>query len=305
MCVIGNPPYSGISHNMSSWISGLIEDYKYVDGEHFGERKHWLHDDYVKFIRLSESLINKNGEGILGFITNHGYLDNPTFRGMRWHLLQTFDSIHVLDLHGNAKKKEITPEGKPDKNVFDIQQGVAIIVAVKKRGKKKGPAEVFRGDLWGTREGKYAALNHISIGKPVTERIVCEKPHYSFSTATATANTSTAFSKGFLITELFVEGSMGVQTSRDKLAIAQTREELKNRLRDFCNPKFSDEDIRKRYFSKKKAEKYLRGDSRGWSVSEARKKIDVDGFPDLVVPINYRPFDTRFTYFSSALLDWP
>ena len=83
MCVIGNPPYSGISQNMGDWISGLIEDYKYVDGEHFGERKHWLHDDYVKFIRLSEHLIEKNGEGVLGFITNHGYLDNPTFRGMR------------------------------------------------------------------------------------------------------------------------------------------------------------------------------------------------------------------------------
>ena len=89
MCVIGNPPYSGISHNMGDWITGLIDDYKYVDGKHFGERKHWLHDDYVKFIRLSESLIEKNGEGILGFITNHGYLDNPTFRGMRWHLLNT------------------------------------------------------------------------------------------------------------------------------------------------------------------------------------------------------------------------
>ena len=103
---------------MGEWISSLIEDYKYVDGVHFGERKHWLHDDYVKFIRLSESLIEKNGEGILGFITNHGYLDNPTFRGMRWHLLNTFESIFVLDLHGNTKKKEVTPEGKPDKNVL-------------------------------------------------------------------------------------------------------------------------------------------------------------------------------------------
>ncbi len=101
MCVIGNPPYSGISHNNGAWITGLIEDYKYVDGVHFGERKHWLQDDYVKFIRFAEAMIEKNGEGVLGFISNHGYLDNPTFRGMRWHLMNSFDRIHVLDLHGN------------------------------------------------------------------------------------------------------------------------------------------------------------------------------------------------------------
>ncbi|WP_395612113.1 N-6 DNA methylase [Allosphingosinicella sp.] len=104
MCVIGNPPYSGISQNMGDWITGLIDNYKYVDGEHFGERKHWLHDDYVKFIHLAEDVARNPSGGVLGFITNHGYLDNPTFRGMRWHLLQTFDKIYVLDLHGNAKK---------------------------------------------------------------------------------------------------------------------------------------------------------------------------------------------------------
>ena len=112
MCVIGNPPYSGISQNMGSWIVDKIEDYKYVDGVHFGERKHWLHDDYVKFLRLAEHMIEKNGEGILGFITNHGYLDNPTFRGMRWHLLKTFDKIYVLDLHGNSKKQQTSPDGQ-------------------------------------------------------------------------------------------------------------------------------------------------------------------------------------------------
>ena len=131
MCIIGNPPYSGISQNMGDWIVKLIEDYKYIDGVHFKERKHWLHDDYVKFIRMSEHLIEKNGEGVLGFITNHGYLDNPTFRAMRWRLMQTFDKIYVLDLHGNANKREVTPEGDADKNVFDIRQGVAILIGLK------------------------------------------------------------------------------------------------------------------------------------------------------------------------------
>ncbi len=127
MCVIGNPPYSGESANKGKWIMGLMEAYKKEPGgkEKLKERNpKWINDDYVKFIRFAEHLIEKNGEGVLGFITNHGYLDNPTFRGMRWHLLKTFDKIWVLDLHGNAKKKEVSPDGSPDKNVFDIQQGV-------------------------------------------------------------------------------------------------------------------------------------------------------------------------------------
>ena len=116
----------------------LMEAYKMEPGgkEKLKERNpKWINDDYVKFIRMAEDLIAKNPSGgVLGFITNHGYLDNPTFRGMRWHLLKTFDKIWVLDLHGNAKKKEVSPDGSPDKNVFDIQQGVALIIAVRKSG---------------------------------------------------------------------------------------------------------------------------------------------------------------------------
>ncbi len=133
MVILGNPPYSGISTNNGDWISDLIENYKYVDRKHFGERKHWLGDDYVKFIRFGQHFIDKNGEGILAYINSHSFLDNPTFRGMRWSLLNSFDSIYVIDLHGNSKKKEITPTGEKDENVFDIQQGVSINIFVKKK----------------------------------------------------------------------------------------------------------------------------------------------------------------------------
>lgn len=303
MCIIGNPPYSGISQNMGDWINGLIEDYKYINGVHFGERKHWLHDDYVKFIRLSESLIEKTGEGILGFITNHGYLDNPTFRGMRWHLVQTFDKIYVLDLHGNTKKKEKTPKGNPDKNVFDIQQGVSIIIALKKRVQKKGQAEVWHGDLWGTRDAKYDALTKISLGKSLMKRIDCAAPQYAF--VPQSEKNGDYYENSFQITDLFVSGSMGVQSSRDSLAIAYTRQELETRLKAFCDPQASDEDIRRHFFPHKRTGKYLPGDSRSWSVSEARKNINVDEKPELIVPIYYRPFDVRYTYFSKNLLDWP
>jgi predicted helicase len=131
MVVMGNPPYSGISSNNGERITKMIEDYKYIDGVHFGERKHRLQDDYVKFIRFAESFVEKNGEGIVAYINNHGFLDNPTFRGMRWHLLQTFDSIYIVDLHGNSKKKEVAPDGSVDQNVFDIQAGVSIQFFVK------------------------------------------------------------------------------------------------------------------------------------------------------------------------------
>jgi hypothetical protein len=132
MVVVGNPPYSGHSENKGEWISNLLKDYYQVDGQPLGERNpKYLQDDYVKFIRFSQWRIQKTGMGILAFITNHGYLNNPTFRGMRRSLDQTFDEMYIFDLHGDTKKKEIAPDGSKDENVFDIQQGVAIGLMVK------------------------------------------------------------------------------------------------------------------------------------------------------------------------------
>ena len=143
MVVLGNPPYSGHSANNGEWIASLLrgedtlnhcqtENYFACDGAPLGERNpKWLNDDYVKFIRFAQWRIEQTGHGILAFVTNHGYLDNPTFRGMRESLMRGFDEIHVLDLHGNSKKKEKTPDGGKDENVFDIQQGVAIGIFVK------------------------------------------------------------------------------------------------------------------------------------------------------------------------------
>jgi type I restriction-modification system DNA methylase subunit len=136
MCVIGNPPYSGESNNKGEWIMSLMEDYKKEPGgkEKLKEKNpKWINDDYVKFIRYGSHLIEKTGEGVLAFINPHGYLDNPTFRGMRWHLQKTFDKIYTIDLHGNSKKKETAPDGSADQNVFDIMQGVSINIFVKKK----------------------------------------------------------------------------------------------------------------------------------------------------------------------------
>ena len=162
MCVIGNPPYSGESANKGKWIMDLMQDYKKEPGgkEKLKEKNSkFINDDYVKFLRYGQHFIEKNGTGVLAFINPHGFLDNPTFRGMRWHLLKTYDKIYTIDLHGNAKKKETSPDGSVDVNVFDIEQGVSINFFIK-TGKKKANelGKVYHHDLYGKREDKYDFL---------------------------------------------------------------------------------------------------------------------------------------------------
>lgn len=155
MCVIGNPPYSGESSNKGAWVTSLLEDYKYEPGskEKLKEKNSkWINDDYVKFIRYGQHFIERNGAGILAFVNPHGFLDNPTFRGMRWNLLKTYDKIYTIDLHGNSKKRETSPDGSVDSNVFDIMQGVSINILVKsEKHRTKQIGKVFHSDLFGTR----------------------------------------------------------------------------------------------------------------------------------------------------------
>ncbi|MDE2723082.1 MAG: N-6 DNA methylase, partial [Gemmatimonadota bacterium] len=165
LLILGNPPYSGHSSNTGTWIRELIDGkmvegeliggYKQVDGEPLGEKNpKWLQDDYVKFLRFAQWKIEQAGRGVVGMITNHSYLDNPTFRGMRQSLMHTFDDIYILDLHGNSLKKETAHDGSPDKNVFDIRQGVAIAFFVKRGAKKKRDAIIHHYERYGTRENK-------------------------------------------------------------------------------------------------------------------------------------------------------
>ena len=156
LLILGNPPYSGHSSNTGAWIRRLIDEYKQVDGKPLGEKNpKWLQDDYVKFLRFAQWKIEQAGRGVVGMITNHSYLDNPTFRGMRQSLMHTFDDIYILDLHGNSLKKETGPGGSLDQNVFDIRQGVAIAFFVKRDSEKERDARVHHAELYGTREGKY------------------------------------------------------------------------------------------------------------------------------------------------------
>ena len=237
MVVLGNPPYSGHSANTGAWIRGLLRgkdgvddttSYFEVDGAPLGERNpKWLNDDYVKFIRFAQWRIERTGEGVLGFVTNHSYLDNPTFRGMRQSLIETFDEIYLLDLHGNSKKKESAPDGGNDENVFDIQQGVAIGLFVKRANGDGGPARVLHSDLWGEREtgpdgGKYGWLAANDVESTRWGELTPKSPRYLFIPRDETL--AEEYEAGWGMTEVFPINSVGIVTGQDKVAIPLVRQ---------------------------------------------------------------------------------
>jgi predicted helicase len=303
MCVIGNPPYSGISSNNGEWISNLIEDYKYVDGIHFNERKHWLNDDYVKFLRYGQHYIEKNGSGVLAFINPHGFLDNPTFRGMRWNLLKTFDKIYTIDLHGNSKKKEVCPDGSPDQNVFDIMQGVAITLFVKTAKKKdKELGKVFHYDLYGKRDGKYDFLNENNLNTIQFEKLKYQKPYYFFVPKNNEGKES--YDTGFGIDELFPTNVTGIVTARDSVVLDFDKNDLLSRINKFTDSNYTDAETRAWLFPNKKDGKYLAGDSRGWKLAEARIEIASNQHQNLIKKFTYRPFENRYIYYSPYMVDW-
>jgi predicted helicase len=141
---------------MRTKLSDGADSYFRVDGADLGERNPKpINDDYVKFMRYAQYLIARTGFGVFGYITNHGFLKNPTFRGVRHSWLTTFDNIVIIDLHGDSKKKEKTPQGGIDENVFDITKGVAINIS-----SVNGSSEtkIFHGDVWGRKNNKYDIL---------------------------------------------------------------------------------------------------------------------------------------------------
>jgi predicted helicase len=301
MVVLGNPPYAGISSNETDFANKLVKTYKIEPGgiQKLQERKHWLNDDYVKFLAFSEAMINKTGEGIVAMITNHGYLDNSTFRGMRWHLLKSFSKIYILDLHGNAKRKERTPKGGKDENVFNIQQGVSIIVAIKKPKLDDDLAEVYRADLWGKQSEKFRALDS---GKIAWQPIKPSPKLYSF--VIRKSFNEEAYQKGIAVNELFPQNVTGIVTARDQVVIDLNKKQLLERIKRFSDPSFSDEEIRDWLFSNRKAGKYPRGDSRGWELPLARKRVAEQNVEEYIQPILYRPFDMRWIYYHPDMVDW-
>lgn len=301
--ILGNPPYAGHSANASlrrevdpatgkektvrTWIGQLIEDYKIVDRQPLGEKaSKWLQDDYVKFLRWGQWRINRTGRGILAMITNHGYLDNITFRGMRRALMQSFNEIYLLNLHGNAKKKEVCPDGSKDENVFDIQQGVAIGIFVKKPG-DPGEARVYHADLWGLREGKYEALAEMEVVSTPWHELQPAPPFYLF--VPQAVELRAEYDRGWPVNEIFPVNSVGIVTARDHLTIRWSPAQVWQTVQDFGG--LPEEEAREKY--------KLGADVRDWKVALAQADLKKSG-PDKkkVVPVLYRPFDVRFTYYT-------
>ncbi|MBW2035821.1 MAG: N-6 DNA methylase, partial [Deltaproteobacteria bacterium] len=302
LVILGNPPYSGHSANKGEWIGRLthkngIKDNGYyrVNGKPLGEKNpKWLQDDYVKFIRFGQWKIDQAGEGVLGFITNHSYLDNPTFRGMRRSLMNSFDEIYLLNLHGNSLKKEKCPDGSKDENVFDIRQGTAIVLFLKTKNRNsKNSKKVFHSELWGMRKEKYDWLINNDITTTKWQEIAPKSEFYFFVPRDEILlNSYQDFPQ---VTWIFPLHSLGFQTHRDAFVIDLNRESLKRRIRMFRDPKLPDEIIREAFKLK---------ETRAWKLEQSRKRIKRDdNWEEKILRCLYRPFDVRWIFYHRDAVD--
>lgn len=289
--VIGNPPYSGHSANKGAWIADRIRDYYFVGGKPLGERNtKWLQDDYVKFVRLGQSCVQQSSRGVFAFITNHGYLDNPTFRGMRQNLLDTFGKSFVVNLHGNVKKGG---GGTDDQNVFDIQQGVAVGVWVRTCAGRHSPAS-FYGEMKGCRDSKYERLHRETASRTAVTAVVTAPPFYLLLPQTASLRDE--FAAWASLTSIFRVFTMGVTTGRDQLCVSFDEQDARTKLEDFVS-QVSETDLALRYGLSNKS---------GWNIAAARKSVRVSGVSRRSVrALAYRPFDTRALYLDAAIVGRP
>ena len=266
MCVIGNPPYAVSSTNKNEWIQNLISDYK----KDLNERKINLDDDYIKFIRYGQHYIDKNGSGILAYISNNSFIDGITHRQMRKNLLESFDKIYILDLHGNAKKKEVCPDGSADQNVFDIMQGVSINIFVKTGNKKKSElGQVFHSNLQGKREFKYETLNSNTIQSFEWKKLEFTQPNYFF--VPKNFDEIKNYEKGFKIDELFNISASGIETAKDNLVYSEKKEELKTIKDEFLNK--DDEFIKQKYILSTEKIRQVREDISNSLIIDTSYKI--------------------------------
>lgn len=289
MVVLGNPPYSGHSANKGKWITDLVADYKRgVPGLDKPAQAKWLQDDYVKFIRFGQWRIDRTGEGVLAYVTNHAYLDNPTFRGMRSQLLSSFGDIYILNLHGSTKRRERAPGGGPDQNVFDIQQGVAIGIFIKRSGTSTG-GKLHFADLWGTRDQKYEWLLREDLATTPWTTFDPRPPLYLFVPEDAPLRVE--YEQGWSIADIMSENgdpAPGIVTTHDEFAISWSRDEAEAKVKRFLATR-SEGEARQLWRLCSQAQ---------WNYDRAKKELASGGWLKEIKPILYRPFDVRWTVFN-------
>jgi len=278
MCIIGNPPYAVSSTNKGDWIQNLLKDYK----KDLNERKINLDDDYIKFLRYGQHFIDKNGEGVLAFISNNSFIDGITHRQMRKSMLESFDKIYILDLHGNAKRKEVAPDGSPDQNVFDIMQGVSINIFVKTGKQKKNQlGQIYHSEIYGKRDVKYTELSENSVSSLKWNQLENREPNYFF--IPRNYESEDQYIIGFSINDLFINQNSGIQTKNDSLTINHNKSKLENIVSDFNNLPI--EELKTKFNLK---------DTSGWTALKAKE--DLINNKGNYYPIYYRPFDIRTIY---------
>ena len=293
LVILGNPPYPRDSANPSrvgghlTFIGELIEDYRQVDGEPLGERNSkTLQADYVKFIRWAQWRIDKNGEGVISYIVNNSFLDGPMFRGMRKSLLDSFNTIYLLNLHGSNRRTEAVPTAQSDENVFDISQGVCLLLCVKESD-NSAPKTIYYADLWGSREEKYNLLSETNVQSTAWCKLKPTSSDYLF-VPQATDYRAEYDEMEWELTDIFQTSSVGIATGRDKLTVHWTSEKLRQVVSDFVS--LTKIEVKQKYNLK---------DGGDWNVPSAQ--IDLLNHPDLeqhIQTIYYRPFDTRWTYYT-------
>ena len=316
MVVIGNPPYNEKSANKGEWIEGLMHDYKQEPGLKGSKRRNKkgkivytdtlegeknpkpLKNDYCKFIRLGQEFLKNNEEGILAYITANTFLDTALFRGMRYELLNKFDEIHIVNLHGSYKREEKSDENR-DECIFKIQVGVSINIFIKKKiGGDKKLARVFYKDIEnGKRDFKLKQLRNKSIYSIGTEEIIPEAPYYSFRPIKTSDDLKNEYKKGIVLKELFGEFNQGFKTNQDNFAIWKKKAEVEAIIQDFANPEKADSLLKKTYGIE---------DKRDWQLAKARKGLPKEeARAKYITEIQYRPFDVRWTMFHKTLVTYP
>lgn len=337
LIITGNPPYSGASANkglfednvrityglepseahlskeeakiINLYLSSPTKDSKLktpfkaiLERKKLKNEKNpkWLLDDYVKFICFAESKIKAQNSGIFAFISNNSFLDNPTFRGMRYHLLKTFDTIYILDLHGNARKKESAPDGSKDENVFDIMQGVSINIFIKNASSPRNDdlATLYHYDLYGKRSDKTNFLYENTLDSIAWATLQPKAPFYLFIPQNESLRAE--YDKGLSVKDIFKVSGVGICSKRDKIVFQNSKENIKKLLRDFI--------------TKPKEELYriydIGEDSRDWKLESAIEciKENKDNLDEFIMQCHYRPFDMRWTYYvnkSRAFMAYP
>jgi predicted helicase len=316
--LLGNPPFSSLSTNTGDWIARLvrgddeIRGYVRANGQQLGERKTWLHDDYVKFIRLAQWHVEQVGCGIIGFVTNHGYLDNATFRLMRHELLRVFEHIRIVDLHGNRKKHETAPDGSRDENVFGLDQGVAIGLFCRPRTLARSASEGIPrlrfdyAELWGTRDAKQRVMEAAIPSLALRARVVTPRPPDWRFVPTSNGFRHPEYDSAWSLADAMPMNATAPVTARDHFVVAFTPEELEERIEAFRDLSIPDEEIRQRFFTRTRSARYQAGDTRGWKLAETRRIVAADGdWRRYIVRCLYRPFDWRYVFWHPAMIDWP